>query len=112
MTEPTPGEWRADANTVYVVNPDKRGDLPIAAVLGRGLTSDEIAANARLMAASKQMLGALEAVLAIDTEAKVLAQTTPSEETLRRLATHLADANATIDQVCEAVAAARGESSD
>lgn len=112
MTEPTPGEWRADKYTVYVVNPNKSGYLPIAAVLGRGLTPDETAANARLMAASKLMLAALEGVLAIDAEAKAILQLPSTGSTLARVGAHQADVVATIDQVCEAIAAAKGESSE
>ena len=63
--EHTKGPWKSGGGTIYAPWPQGVGDRIIADLLthhgDNGLTNDEVTANAKLMAASPDMLEALEA---------------------------------------------------
>ena len=63
----TPGPWKSGGGTIYAPWPEREGDRIIADLLthhgDNGLTNDEVTANAQLMAASPEMLEALEGLV-------------------------------------------------
>lgn len=72
MMEPTPGEWIVEGREIMAMN--ERGDLRFWATVQRGYSPEddgtkliqyeEAKANATIMAASKNLLAALEAIIA------------------------------------------------
>ena len=65
--EHTKGPWKSGGGTIYAPWPERDGDRIIADLLthhgDNGLTNDEVTANAKLIAASPDMLEALEGML-------------------------------------------------
>ena len=64
--EHTKGPWKSGGGTIYAPWPEREGDRIIADLLthhgDNGLTNDEVTANAKLIAASPDMLEALEEI--------------------------------------------------